>query len=235
MIKKIITSAALIAAGTALASADTGWTTVIENASVDSGRNTLSELGLTQSYDYDEYSWRVSFTLSGISTTENGGLNTFTTGAYDASEGFAILTNTENGVINIANMNGVHLGDPNSNANATVFDPDGGSLDITLSWDALSYTMTLTVSQDEMDSAYTTTWTPSTEDQYGNTHEDYYVYANLTEDSTFLTHSFDGEATPISNINVSVREVPEPSMFGLLAGLGAIGLVATRRRRNRKA
>ncbi len=28
---------------------------------------------------------------------------------------------------------------------------------------------------------------------------------------------------------------PEPSMFGLLAGLGALGLVATRRRRNRKA
>ncbi len=33
----------------------------------------------------------------------------------------------------------------------------------------------------------------------------------------------------------SATAIPEPSMFGLFAGLGAIGLVAARRRRNRKA
>ncbi|MCD8298975.1 MAG: autotransporter-associated beta strand repeat-containing protein [Opitutae bacterium] len=34
---------------------------------------------------------------------------------------------------------------------------------------------------------------------------------------------------------ITISSAPEPSMFGLLAGLGALGLVATRRRRNRKA
>ncbi|MCD8284558.1 MAG: PEP-CTERM sorting domain-containing protein [Opitutae bacterium] len=32
-----------------------------------------------------------------------------------------------------------------------------------------------------------------------------------------------------------IAAVPEPSMFGILAGLGALGLVVARRRRNRKA
>ncbi len=39
----------------------------------------------------------------------------------------------------------------------------------------------------------------------------------------------------VSNITSSYNNVPEPSMFGLLAGLGALGFVAARRRRNRKA
>ncbi|MCD8284322.1 MAG: hypothetical protein LUD52_06340 [Opitutae bacterium] len=34
---------------------------------------------------------------------------------------------------------------------------------------------------------------------------------------------------------ITIATAPEPSMFGLLAGLGALGLVAARRRRNRKA
>ncbi|MCD8313967.1 MAG: hypothetical protein LUC24_07395 [Bacteroidales bacterium] len=34
---------------------------------------------------------------------------------------------------------------------------------------------------------------------------------------------------------ITIAAAPEPSMFGLLAGLGALGLVAARRRRNRKA
>ncbi|MCD8284334.1 MAG: autotransporter-associated beta strand repeat-containing protein [Opitutae bacterium] len=34
---------------------------------------------------------------------------------------------------------------------------------------------------------------------------------------------------------ITISSAPEPSMFGLLAGLGALGFVAARRRRNRKA
>ncbi|MCD8299102.1 MAG: PEP-CTERM sorting domain-containing protein [Opitutae bacterium] len=50
-------------------------------------------------------------------------------------------------------------------------------------------------------------------------------------DST--THS--DTTITVSNITSSYNNVPEPSMFGLLAGLGALGFVAARRRRNRKA
>ncbi|MCD8298253.1 MAG: PEP-CTERM sorting domain-containing protein [Opitutae bacterium] len=39
----------------------------------------------------------------------------------------------------------------------------------------------------------------------------------------------------IYRLTVAAPEIPEPSMFGLLAGLGTLGFVATRRRRNRKA
>ncbi len=45
----------------------------------------------------------------------------------------------------------------------------------------------------------------------------------------------DAGYTVTSDSGVITVTTPEPSMFGLLAGLGAIGLVATRRCRNRKA
>ena len=40
-----------------------------------------------------------------------------------------------------------------------------------------------------------------------------------------------GVAVQISNVQVSYSTIPEPSAFGLLAGLGAMALVASRRRR----
>ena len=40
-----------------------------------------------------------------------------------------------------------------------------------------------------------------------------------------------GVAVSIDNVQVSYSAIPEPSAFGLLAGLGALALVASRRRR----
>ena len=40
-----------------------------------------------------------------------------------------------------------------------------------------------------------------------------------------------GVAVSIVNVQVSYSAIPEPSAFGLLAGLGAMALVASRRRR----
>ncbi|MCD8284563.1 MAG: PEP-CTERM sorting domain-containing protein [Opitutae bacterium] len=96
--------------------------------------------------------------------------------------------------------------------------------------------MTLSVYQDGMDDTYVTTWAPDKDSAL-------IQYASLTTTGSLLTHSGDEQEgdsfrTPISNIAISVRSesnVPEPSMFGVFAGLGALGLVATRRRRNRKA
>ncbi|MCD8298615.1 MAG: PEP-CTERM sorting domain-containing protein [Opitutae bacterium] len=235
MIKKMISAAALIAAGTALASADT-WTTVIDGAEVLSANSNLGTLGLEQDYNYASYNWCVSFTVD-VSNANTGAqlFTTLTTGTC-----LGIRINTTSGLLNIVNneTNG-HLSTPDSTADADgtlAFTPvsEGGYqyLDITLSWDALSSTMTLT-SEQEGGTSFEATLNMSE----GEEHSSLIEYATLSQSSTFWTHSGDGAGytMEITNINVKVAEVPEPSMFGVLAGLGALGLVATRRRRNRKA
>ncbi|MCD8284125.1 MAG: autotransporter-associated beta strand repeat-containing protein [Opitutae bacterium] len=57
-----------------------------------------------------------------------------------------------------------------------------------------------------------------------------YVSSDITS-AYDLTWTFSNGALSVS----ATAATPEPSMFGLLAGLGALGFVATRRRRNRKA
>ncbi len=44
-------------------------------------------------------------------------------------------------------------------------------------------------------------------------------------------NSWEGQYIPVVDITVSASTIPEPSAFGVLAGLGALALVASRRRR----
>ncbi len=244
MIKKMITAAALIAAGTALASADTSdWTSLqLSATSIDSGRSTLSDLGVTQDYNYAEYNWIVSFTVD-VSNT-NSGMQLFTTKNYTDQNGtcLGIRINTTSGLLNIVNNEtDGHISTPDSTAGSdyiafTPVSEDGYQyIDISIEWNASSSTMTLTSTQTDGLSFSATADLSET----GNYHN-LISYATLSTDSTLWTHSGDNTDTDtytmkISNISVQVQQVPEPSMFGVLAGLGALGLVATRRRRNRKA
>ncbi len=234
MIKQI-TTAALIAAGTALASADTTWTTLISNASISEGNTSLGTLGLTQDYDYASYSWCVKFTVD-ISNANNG-LGVFTT--VTSGAGLQVRINTTSGYLNIVNNDGAgHLSTPDSTSGGTqAFTPvssDGDSLlDVTLSWDATAETMTLKSSQSGGSDFEATL--DLTE---GATHRNLIEYATLSTDSTFWTNSAESSGIytmAITNISVAVAPAPEPSMFGLVAGLGALGIVAARRRRSRKA
>ena len=47
-------------------------------------------------------------------------------------------------------------------------------------------------------------------------------------------NKWEGHRMPVLTISVSSAAIPEPSAFGLLAGVGALALVATRRRRRAK-
>ncbi|MCD8298209.1 MAG: PEP-CTERM sorting domain-containing protein [Opitutae bacterium] len=222
--KKFITVAALVAAGTALASAAT-WTTIdLSTTSVESGSATLSDLGMTGTYSYDQYSWTVSFTLD-VNSGVSGGQRLFATDTSN-NDGLAVLVNPEGGIFNLSNYNSVHLGDLNNSSLTTYTSDDKTYADFTMSWDSVSEVMSVT------NGSTTTSLDLSAE---GSNRDTYLTYASLTGSSTFLSN--DGN-TPISNISISVcatSDIPEPSMFGVLAGLGALGLVAARRRRNRKA
>ncbi len=64
---------------------------------------------------------------------------------------------------------------------------------------------------------------------------------SLTGDETLIFVWNDNSAGSVntvssltSSITIVTDTVPEPSAFGLLAGLGALALVAARRRRSRK-
>ncbi|MCD8283939.1 MAG: PEP-CTERM sorting domain-containing protein [Opitutae bacterium] len=222
MIKKIITSAALIAAGTALASAET-----VLSASTASAGDTLGDLGLTETYDSASYDWCVSFTIDTSTKFEGTRVYVLDSSVADNSTdaGLEILVNAKGGYLNIANSNNVHLGTPDSGSGISdaVFDTDSDTLDLSLSWSATAQVLTLSTTTTTDGSTYSTELALYD----GATHSEFLQYAILSTGSTFRVAA--------TNITVEVSEVPEPSMFGLLAGLGAIGLVAARRRRNRKA
>ncbi len=239
--KKFITVAALVAAGTALASAANWEEVELTSTEVQSGSATLEDLGMSGSYAYNEYSWVVSFTLGNISTGNNGaGVFSTNTSAY-GGRGLEVLVNTGNGRVNISDTNGNHIGNPNMDGTTSpsyAFDSSVNDDPLTFYfyWDAVNTSAYLYTLQDG-----STIWTTTLEDPA--TYLDSLSYASLDASTAVFnattTVGQNGSTTlPITGIAVyvsSVSDVPEPSMFGLLAGLGAIGLVATRRRRNRKA
>ncbi|MBE6401486.1 MAG: PEP-CTERM sorting domain-containing protein [Verrucomicrobia bacterium] len=58
-----------------------------------------------------------------------------------------------------------------------------------------------------------------------------YGYAKSISDEGVISNFTDSSLTYGATYKVSVTPVPEPSAFGMLAGLGALALVASRRRR----
>ncbi len=245
--KKLLTTAALLGIGTAASFATsfelTGNSTGdYTDTSVSNGRaafETITVGGETisggDSLDGSLYSWSVSFAISDF----NAGANS--TGGDSATNQKTLFSvSSASGVGSGYGVIAYESGDyiyysltsnaENHDSSPTLIgDPIESSLDqtITISWDAVSSIISLsvgstTVESDALESAVSL----KTYDNSGT------IAQSPDTSSVFWTNSGDN---PIYGITLSVSEVPEPSMFGLLAGLGAIGLVAARRRRNRKA
>ncbi len=211
----------------------------VSGTNITGGRATFSSItvdGTTLSsgdvLDGSSYSWAISFSTtidnaSSWSTNTNvifstsGGSNGSGPGLVATQDG----TNISYYLVDDVGSTGTHVasGDPLTVESGTT---------ITLSWDAVASTLTLSSTGvdslvlDETDAVSLTVGVSGNDD--GG------IESQTPSGSIFWTN---GGQNNISGITLTATAVPtpEPSMFGLLAGLGALGLVATRRRRSRKA
>ncbi len=228
---KVITIAALVAASTALASA-ADWQTVTYTLShsagsgddsVTTGNASFATLSIDgESYttiDAGSYNWSLSFDVAINSLTGTENLFSLSRSGSGA-DGYGVIVTNNSSTYEYAIT--ADAGSSAAVTSSTVSTSDT-SVSIVFSWDALNTTLSLTVGEDTVTlsdvSAENATIVAG-----GTDNADY--------DSRFWSN---GGNELITNISLQVQQVPEPSMFGLLAGLGALGLVATRRRRNRKA
>lgn len=236
--KKYITIAALLAAGTAFANAgsvDTSsWNSVdftllgnnaagyeTNGNAFTAGRGGFASLSINgvslTEIEAADYSWSLSFNLSNSPTTSDKLL--FSTLGGGNGTGYCIgLEGVTDGVYTY----GLSLGAGAWADKTPIMTLTGGASDmISLTWDALNEELYFSVGvneakvdePDEASACVVVTTTP------GETNPD---------GSIFWTN---GGSEKIANISLKASAVPEPSAFGMLAGLGALALVAARRRR----
>ncbi len=241
--KKLITTAALLTIGTA-ASFATEFTLIgnsdgdYTNTSVSNGRAAFETITLDEETTLSngavlsgsDYSWSISFTVDGFNdtgTSETSEVSIFSVSSSGGTgSGYGVIAYAgDSDTVYCSLTSDVHDKGSDSSEIIGSIEATNGSTSMTISWDAVAKTLSLsvgetTVKSSSLDSAVSLTT--------------YVTDATIGQDgsSVFWTNS---GANTISGISLGVSVAPEPSMFGLLAGLGAIGLVAARRRRNRKA
>ncbi|MGN0861583.1 MAG: PEP-CTERM sorting domain-containing protein [Candidatus Spyradosoma sp.] len=237
--KNIITVAALLAAGTAFANAET-WTIEPENGITGtflSGSDKFYSLPATVSGAED---WSISFDFTTDSFASSGDASL---GTADNSWGMALISTQEGAyALSFPDSFQVYLGKDGK----IVMKVDGNSETAVAGDNTLSVNTTYSFSfaYDKANSSFTTVVkTQGSESALVTKTFNDVSFADFSVLSNYGAGEGQGadgkyysapSGAKYTNIVVSgTAVVPEPSAFGLLAGAGALALVAARRRRRK--
>lgn len=266
MIKKLLASAALLAAGSALAGADVSidgdTVTVTSSTTTSSVRNVYSNYvyGFVFSLDSGTYTNEDGYTLDSLSIlTESNTGNSGTyfvlysyTGSDSTAYGYTGLTLVGYAAVGSTTSETFTLSDGNytrywlSNSEAFT-DSDGNTAVLTAD---TNYILLLASDVSSLATTIATLATSSAKPDEevfvafssGVTvfSDDGTVDGGLVDDASSLViwgNAASSSYTPLieATLTAVTSEVPEPSAFGLLAGVAALAFAASRRRRSRKA
>lgn len=201
--------------------------------------------------DCTKYDWQISFTLDYCTSTTDAML--FSTAGGGNGSGYRILVtasgetystslnlNTDINSNNKTHLTGTETGSSSDCSTTAISNCTLSSTQkdtIALTWVASEQRLYLSVesSADTAGSTSSTKWIA-----YNNLSTDYLCLttsSNITDASPSGTIFWgNGNGDDLHNISLKVHAVsaiPEPSAFGLLAGLGALAIAVSRRRRTR--
>lgn len=216
--KKYITIAALLAAGSAFANADVAWDAVkeqylIETGSWSDGKVTLGGEG----FDLSLENWEIELSFNALAGTgaNQWGTAAFATGGDSLADwylnGFQLYVKVDGNI----NVKGNGINETNEDVKIGEIDTD----------EVVPLTFKVVRSGDNT----TYSLLSGATSLYSETFEIKDWSGKITTLSSSITSDQLEAGWTLATGKLSV--VPEPSAFGLLAGLGALALVGTRRRR----
>lgn len=237
--KTLISAAAILAAGTVFANAAV-VTDVLTSTFSDAGDSTVTSITVTNDPD------TVSATVSSL-TSSGSDLSQMTTSSGTVSSDTTIITpdtNVGNGndwTLTLSYSIGSDALTINSVTLGAVLFNSGGNVQSSNVTRYISFEVTITDSSNNVVATYSVSETGLTGASSTDAIDVTLSGAEVTLDANTtytvsVTASGDSSTSgggTYVGLSSIVYSIPEPSSFGLLAGVGALALVAARRRRSR--